>query len=340
MRGEELKSQRESQGQNQPQFAAWLNEQLGRRYDKAKISRWESNREAIPDAVVSLLLRTKSAPSAEGHGPAFTVALANRKGGVGKTVTATNVASLLAMRGHKVLLVDVDPQANATISCGVNVIALEKQEKTLYHPLRAWYAHKQQSDIRDYVVEVPATGVHVLPASMRLSDTENELPATNANYVLREFLAEARRQYDVILIDCPPHFGRLTINALTAADAVLIPCQTEMLAVMGVEFLLENIDEVRRYSNPRLSILGILPTMYSAQLTENRASLEDMHKKFGRLVRIFDPMPRATVYAQAVAAGRAAVEAAPDAPGMDVYGTLVDAIIQERAHNLEVTHVA
>jgi chromosome partitioning protein len=314
VRGEDIREFREGRGLNQPELAVWINERLGRRYDKAKISRWESGSEKVPAPVVSLLLKEKIG-DVTSHGPALIVAAANRKGGVGKTAFCVNAAALLA-KHYRVLLIDADPQANATIHCGINSIERERQEKTLYYALQA--SHKARGaaiDLAPYVVTLES-GVDVLPSGMRLGDAETELHIQpGGNCALRECLEGARQTYDFIFIDTPPHFGQLTINALTAAATVVIPCQTEMLSVTGVEFLLENLDFIKRRTNPGVNVLGILPTMFNQRLTQDQASLEDMHNLFGKQLRIFDPVPRATIYAQAVAAGRAALEAVPDAAG-------------------------
>ncbi|KAA0679822.1 AAA family ATPase [Roseomonas genomospecies 6] len=344
MRGEDIKAFREGRTLNQPDFAAWLNEKLGRKYDKAKISRWENGSEKVPAPVISLLLQEKIGPVTR-HGPALICAAANRKGGVGKTAFTVNTATLLA-RHFKVLLIDADPQANATIHLGINSIEREREEKTLYYALKASVeALKSRGkgfDLGDYIVTTDS-GLDVIPSGMRLGDAEAELQSqSSGDCALRECLdGGARQSYDFIFVDTPPHFGMLARNALTAANTVAIPCQTEMLSVAGVEFLLENLDMIRRRANPGVSVLGILPTMFNARLTQDQASLDDIRNLFGTKLRVFGPIPRATVYAQAVAAGRAALEAVPDAPGYEVYQAVADALIQERARMPEVmAHVA
>jgi ATPases involved in chromosome partitioning len=340
MRGEDMRAFREGKSLTQADFGSWLNETLGRKYDRAKVSRWETNSEKIPDQVARLLLKEMAGPEIQ-HGPALTLILANRKGGVGKTVTSVNVAASLAQRGYSVLFVDADPQANATMHFGLNPIQQDKANQTLYTPLRAAMLDAPDAaSLRDCTLKVGDGSLHVVPSGMRLGDAESELLGKpGSDFTLREILKDARRVHDFIVIDTPPHFGALTINSLTAGDCVLIPCQTEAFSVTGVEFLLKNIDAIQRRSNPRLSVVGLLPTMYDNRLVQDRASLEDMHRIFGKILRVFPPMPRATVYAQAAASGRTVAEVLPDAPGMSVYEAVLAAVIAKRNELVEAAHV-
>lgn len=340
MRGEDMRAFREARDLTQPDFAAWLNERLQRRYDRSKVSRWESNSEKIPAQVAQHLLREMAGPEME-HGPALTLVFANRKGGVGKTVSSVNVAAALVQRGHSVLFIDADPQANATMHFGLNPIHQDRANQTLYTPLRAAMLDAPDAaSLAGCTVGVGEGGLHVVPSGMRLGDAESELLGKpGSDFTLREILKDARRVHDFIIIDTPPHFGALTINALTAGDCVLVPCQTEAFSVTGVEFLLKNIDAIQRRSNPRLSVVGLLPTMYDHRLVQDRASLEDMHRIFGKILRIFPPMPRATIYAQAAAAGRTVAEALPGAPGMAVYEAVVAAVIAKRNEVVGAAHV-
>ncbi|KAA0574388.1 AAA family ATPase [Azospirillum sp. B21] len=340
MRGEGMKAFRERRELTQPDFALWLNERLQRRYDRSKISRWESNSEKIPEQVARFLLQELAGPEVD-HGPALTLVFANRKGGVGKTVSSVNVAAGLAQRGCSVLFVDSDPQANATMHFGLNPIHQDKINQTLYTPLRAAMLDSPgAATLAECTVQTGEGSLHVVPSGMRLGDAETELLGKpGSDFTLREILTDARRTYDFIVIDTPPHFGALTINALTAGDGIIVPCQTEAFSVTGVEFLLKNIDAIQRRSNPRLSVIGLLPTMYDHRLVQDRASLEDMHRIFGKMLRIFPPMPRATVYAQAAAAGRTVAEALPDAPGMAVYEEVVAAVVEKRNQMTEAANV-
>jgi chromosome partitioning protein len=347
MRGDDMRGLREKRGMTQPDFADWLNERLGRKYDRAKISRWETGSEKVPQSVALLVLKEMTAAAAPDiadgrHGPALTATLSNRKGGVGKTVSSTNISAGLAQRGYSVLLIDADPQANATMCFAINPLETDKKHRTLYHLFKTVIEEPQATpDLGEYVVRAVDTALDVLPATIRLDDADAELKSRpHSDFTLREILADARKRYDFIIIDTPPHFGTLTINALTAADAVLIPCQTESLSVWGVERLLRNIDLIQRRANPRLSVLGILPTMFDRRLTQDRDSLDDIQRTFGKDVRIFPLIPRATVYAQAVAAGRAALEAVPDAPSVSAYESVLDALIAQRLEMVKTVEFA
>ena len=336
MRGEDMRSYREGCGLSQPDFAVFLNEGLGRRYGRQQISRWENGAERIPEAVAGLLRKEMLGPEAD-HGPALVTVLTNQKGGVGKTTTAVNVATIIAQSGSKTLLIDADAQANATLHLGVNAMEREEQARTLYDALLG------KTNIQDCVVTMERSGLDLLPSSIRLSQGEVELAAKPApNFTLRGCLAEIRKRYDHIIIDCPPNLGQMTLNGLTAADLVLIPCQAELMAISGVDYLLKTIDELQRLCHPTLNILGLLPTMYTQRNTQDRESLTLIHERYGKAMRVFEPVPRSTTYAQAVAVGRATIEVAPDVAGAPAFQTIASALMTERTKRFgaEVSHAA
>ncbi|WP_029010101.1 AAA family ATPase [Azospirillum halopraeferens] len=331
MRGETMKAFRERRGLNQAAFAGWLNERLQRRYDNRRVSRWESGAEAIPRPVAALL-RQEAKGMELGGGPALTVAVANQKGGVGKTVTAVNLATLLARRAS-VLLVDLDPQANATLHVGVNAMELQERRRTLTNVIRG------EAALTDVVLTLDS-GLQIVPSSIGLSEVEAELMSEPLGALtMRELLAEARKIFDCIIIDTAPNLGMLTVNGITASDTVLIPCQPEMPAIIGIEYLLRTINKVQRRTNATLSVLGILPSMYSARLTSDRAMLDAMRERY-EAFRIFDPIARSTTFSQANAAALPTVLAAADFPGREVYEVLADAVLAERAKRLEAVHAA
>jgi len=339
MQGDDVRTIREERGLNQTEFASWLNQQLNRKYDKQKVSRWENSSERIPLAVVGLLAESRR--QGRPRGPALVLAVANQKGGVGKTVSAVNIATVLALQGYGVLFIDADPQANATLHFGINPYEPDavsgRPRPTLFNALKTEASY----DLDDLAIRVSELDIRVVPSSIQLAEIEPDLMVqSGGEHALKERLGTCRNRYDFVIIDTPPNIGQLTKNALTAADVIVIPCQTAIFSVVGIDFLLRNVNLTKRRSNPRLAILGILPTKFNRRLKNDVATLDDIHKGFGKHLRIFDPVPAAAIYDQTTASGRAAVEIDADAPGITAYEEVAAALVEERGKRLETVNVA
>jgi chromosome partitioning protein len=250
-----------------------------------------------------------------------TVAVANQKGGVGKSTTCLNLSHALAERGRRVLLVDLDPQSSLTISVGVDVRELEA---TIYDVLLETTPGRTLSEI---LRRTQMNGVDLVPSSIDLSKAELELfSEMNRERALRDALSSVAGEYDYVLIDCPPSLGLLTTNALAAADAVLIPLQSDYLAMRGAELLLTTIEKVRRKLNPDLEILGVLVTMFDVRTAHSRDVLKEVQTAFGD--RTFKSVIRYSVRAkESVVSGQSILSYDSHSPLAAAYRTLADEIL-------------
>jgi chromosome partitioning protein len=222
-----------------------------------------------------------------------TLAVANQKGGVAKTTTVASLGAALAEQGATVLVVDLDPQACLTFSLGIDP---EDLDISVHHVLTKGLAASE-------AVVATEDGVDLLPATIELARAEADLlTRTGREFVLRGALEELG-DYEWVLLDCPPSLGVLTVAALTAADAVLIPLQCETLSHRGVGQLLDTVHDVRRFTNRALEVWGVLPTLYDGRTTHARAVLEDISETYGLDV-LEPPIPKSVRFAEAPAAGR------------------------------------
>jgi chromosome partitioning protein len=205
------------------------------------------------------------------------IAVANQKGGVGKTTTAVNLAAFLGVADRKTLLIDIDPQANAGSGLGVTIS--KDGDYSIYEVL------VEGAGIEECIVKTEVPGLDVVPSHQRLVGAEIELVSMIAREMkLRTALEGIKEKYDYIIIDCPPSLGLLTVNALTAADGVLIPVQCEYYALEGLSQLLNAIDLVQKNLNPKLAIEGVLLTMYDGRLNLSQQVAEETRKFFANRV--------------------------------------------------------
>ena len=209
------------------------------------------------------------------HGNAKVVAVFNQKGGVGKTTTTINLGASLAELGRRVLLVDFDPQGGLSLGLGVNAHALPL-EQTVYYALMT-----PTASVETIILKSLVPGLDFLPANRDLGTAETTLGAEiGGQQYLKRALTALRDYYDVILIDCQPTMGQLTINALVAADEVIVPLQCEYFALHGFIELKGNLDKVKNFLNPKLKLIGILATMYDKKTSHNRQVLERILEQF------------------------------------------------------------
>ncbi len=256
-----------------------------------------------------------------------TIACANQKGGVGKTTTVVNLAAYLALAGRRVLLVDLDPQGNATSGYGVDRSTLDS---TLYDVLLG------DVPLSSVILPTSIQGCELAPASVALAGAEVELAGAEARERRLDRILEASRtDYDDILLDCPPSLGLLTVNALTAADSVLIATQCEYYALEGLAQLIATLNLVRDNLNPRLSIKGVVLTMFDGRTNLSSDVAAEVRSHFGRAV--FETMiPRSVRLSEAPSFGLPIATYRPDSRGAIAYAALADELIRRDGHPVSV----
>lgn len=204
------------------------------------------------------------------------IAIANQKGGVGKTTTSINLAASLGVLEKKVLLIDADPQANATSGLGINVESVE---------IGTYQLLEHSNTAKEAILATDTPNLDIIPSHIDLVAIEIELvDKDDREYMLKNALADIKNEYDFVIIDCAPSLGLLTLNALTAADAVIIPIQCEYFALEGLGKLLNTIKSVQKIHNPELDIEGLLLTMYDSRLRLSNQVVEEVQKHFNNMV--------------------------------------------------------
>ena len=255
----------------------------------------------------------------ETHGPAEVIAVCNQKGGVGKTTTTINLGAALAELGRRVLLVDFDPQGSLSVGLGVNPHTLEL---SIYNLLLG-----RDVSIDDVIAPTEVPDLDILPSNIDLSAAEVQLVSEVAReQTLLRVLEKVRHRYDVILIDCAPSLGLLTINALTAADVVIMPLECEFFALRGIVLLTDTITKVQERLNPKLQVMGILGTMYDARTLHSREVLERVVQAFGDTV--FHTVIRRTVkFPETTVAGEPITTYASSSAGAEAYRSLAREVL-------------
>ena len=254
-----------------------------------------------------------------GHGNARVISMVNQKGGVGKTTTTINLGASLAEYGYRVLLVDFDPQGSLSVGLGLNP---HQMEHTVYNLLM-----QRDVAVEEVVVPTGVAGMDLLPSNIDLSAAEVQLVHEVAReQTLQRVLQPALAKYDVILVDCQPSLGLLTVNALTASDSVIVPLECEYFALRGVALLKTTIDKVRERLNPKLEIDGVLGTMFDGRTLHGREVMERLVEAWGDTV--FHTVIRRTVkFSDSTVAGEPINSYASDSTGADAYRQLAREVV-------------
>ncbi|KFZ76577.1 hypothetical protein ED92_41325 [Amycolatopsis sp. MJM2582] len=258
-------------------------------------------------------------PPLDRHGPALVMAMCNQKGGVGKTTSTINLGAALAECGRRVLLVDFDPQGALSVGLGIQPHELDQ---TVYNVIM-----ERSVSITDVIRKTRVDGVDLLPSNIDLSAAEVQLVAeVGREHTLLRVLRPVMNDYDYVLVDCQPSLGLLTVNALTAADGVIIPLECEFFSLRGVALLIDTIEKVQERLNPKLDITGILATMYDPRTLHSKEVMARVVEAFGDTV--FDTVINRTVrFPETTVAGEPITTWAPKSAGAAAYRALAREVI-------------
>lgn len=247
------------------------------------------------------------------------ISVSNQKGGVGKTTSVVNIAAALGKKGKKVLVVDVDPQGNTTSGFGINKKGLDKTSYDLF---------LGEARIADTIIKTNFKNIDVVPSSIELAAAEIDLATEDSRLSrIRNALATVKDNYDFIFIDCPPSLGIITLNALAGADSVLMPIQCEYFALEGLSQLMDTVRRVKKTSNPKIEIEGVLLTMYDGRLNLTLQVADDVKRYFKDFV-FKTVIPRNVRLSEAPSFGQPAVYFDPSSRGAAAYTELAEEIIK------------
>ena len=248
---------------------------------------------------------------------AVIIALANQKGGVGKTTSTITLGAALQEKGKKVLLVDLDPQASLTDYMGY---VADELDVTIHNILLEKLPLKK--------VILSNGDIDLLPSNIDLSQAEVLLMGRlEREHVLRKALQSVNQDYDFIIIDCPPSLGILNYNAMVASQYIIIPVMTDYLSMRGIKLLLETIDSVKEGPNPELKILGILPTFHEPQTIHCKQVLETIKESFSDKLRVFEPINKSVKFKESPVSGKSILTYSPTTPGAEVYQKIAMEVI-------------